>query len=864
MLGKQIQHYSILEKLGAGGMGEVYLAEDTTLKRRVALKLLAPSYSNDPEFVARFRHEAQAAAALDHPNIVTVYELGEHESQLFITMQYVRGQTLQNLIESGKLTLKQSLNIAQQICEGLSEAHQAGIVHRDIKPANILYTKDSVAKILDFGLAKISGATKLTKEGSTLGTVQYQSPEQCRGEEADQRSDLFSLGVVLYEMITGKLPFTGDYEVSVRYAISHEEAHPLSRFTSRIPDDLQRIVTKLLEKDPALRYQNAESVLSDFRKLAISGVRGPLARESKKSRLRALVAGLTVITALVATSIWYFSEDDNTETSIDNPKKLVVLPFKTTGDAEREYFASSVSDEIRTRITEVRGLSVISRLTSESYKFKTRSVRSIAKELAVDFAVDGSVVLTRDSNGDFRVSIIAELIDVSDDRTVWSGSYDTSLSEIFYVGSDIAAKVVHHVVTDFSVNAELTTRTSWTDNTDAYDYYLRGNQYLERQAGYPEIEDYMAALELYEKAIQLDSSFVPAFAQVAKTYVGLSRFMFSPIDSPCVNAERFATLAMSLDSSATPTKEALGEYYAACLGDWEKARLVWAQAHDNNLNTSEYFSLLARYQRQFGRREEAYESQWRAWEKEPTSQIMRLRLATDCLWLRKYDEAEELANELLDTEPDLFFGHLMKVEIALLRDGDVSAARQIMFASSGTVGADDWIFFAVPMQLDIFEGNFEQALDMADQLSFTSRSWYKGLIYYSMGEMSQMLDAFDSAIVEIDSGEAGPPSALTLAMKSVAYAALGRRNEALRSGELAVARQPFMSDRLDLRWQLAMTYNFLGMSDQAVSTLDTLLQIPTIFSRQTLRLDPVFSTLRNHPRFQSLVDKYSENGPATH
>ena len=268
MIGKTISHYKILKKLGAGGMGEVYLAEDTELDRKVALKFLPPQYTEDPEINARFKREAKAAAALNHPNIITIHEIGENQGKAFIVMEYVEGQSLRNFVGahcSVPLRMNEIIDYASQICEGLSEAHQAGIVHRDIKPENILIDSKGRVKIADFGLAKAQGRTKLTEEGSTMGTLSYMSPEQIQSANVDQRSDIFSVGVALYEMITGQLPFKGDYEAAVSYAIMHEEPEPLTALRTGVPISLDGIIAKALAKEADTRYQHVDELPVDLK-----------------------------------------------------------------------------------------------------------------------------------------------------------------------------------------------------------------------------------------------------------------------------------------------------------------------------------------------------------------------------------------------------------------------------------------------------------------------------------------------------------------------------------------------------------------------------------------------------------------------
>ena len=341
MIGKTISHYKILEKLGGGGMGVVYKAEDTKLKRTVALKFLPQDLSRDEESKERFIHEAQAASALDHNNICTIYEIDEtDDGQMFIAMACYDGETLKKKIEGGLLKLEEAIDISLQISEGLSKAHEKDIVHRDLKPANVMLTKDGVVKILDFGLAKLRGQTKLTKLGTTLGTAPYMSPEQARGEEVDNRTDVFSLGVLLYEMLTGQLPFKGDYHEAIIYSIMNEEPEPITGLRTGIPMELEKIVTKCLEKDPSERYQHADELLVDVRRikkslesgesLSVTKAHIPITKEPEKKPIWRQPA--SILTAIITTMIlilgvqWILKRDGEEPFVVSFEKSVAVMP----------------------------------------------------------------------------------------------------------------------------------------------------------------------------------------------------------------------------------------------------------------------------------------------------------------------------------------------------------------------------------------------------------------------------------------------------------------------------------------------------------------------------------------------------------
>ncbi|MFC1475502.1 tetratricopeptide repeat protein [Candidatus Zixiibacteriota bacterium] len=793
--GVRVGHYRIVEKIGAGGMGEVYLAQDTDLDRRVALKFMPQRLLSDAEAKVRFKREAQATAKLDHPNIIHVYEVSEYEGLPYFAMQYLEGQTLRDLAKDKTMDLDRVIKLIIQICDGLHQAHQAGIVHRDIKPSNIFVDREGRAKILDFGLATIRGGEKLTKVGSTLGTFAYMSPEQALGKEIDARSDLFSLGIVLYELIAGRTPFSDDSEAATLQGIVQAPAEPLTRYRAKVPDALQGVVFKLLEKDPDLRYQSANGVMADLRRLlresdastpTMTYITTPTTPWTKKRRFSpGIIAGIIAAAVVVVVAGYFLTQNMSHQESTDSPaavagewmNSIAVLPFRDfSPQQDQEYFCDGITDAIIGQLSGLGDLKVISMTSVMRYKAPDRDLKKIGQDLGVATILEGSIQKEAD-----RIRIRAQLIRVEDDAHLWSETYDKDLTSIFAIQDEISRGILDIMKIKLLGGEQTIFAKRTTDNLEAYNAYMRGRYFWRKRTD----EHIRIAIESFGTAIELDSSYALAWSGLADAWAVLPGYSSIPGDSAYPLALEIAHNALELDDELAEAHASLGLVLYLQRENQEAERefqraikmnpgYVWSHTW--------YSSLLDR----MGQIEAGVRQLEIALELDPLNIVSLIKLASYKQDIDAWDEAEQLYQQVLAIEPtpNNYMSYAMLLRHLNRPDEAIIQYQQAIdeFPDYENTYPNLANYFAVLGRLSAAERTIEQYVQRTGD-EIRANAWLANL-YANVGSFDQAREYYRKAI------EQQPDNIDLRTHLASTYIQTGNTAEAMRILNEAIEQDP--------------------------------------------------------------------------
>lgn len=760
--GKRLGPYSLVSRLGSGGMGEVYLAQDTRLGRRVALKFLPPSFREDLERLRRFQNEARAASTLNHPNVATIYEIGEAENVTFIAMEYIEGLTLDQKISGRTLTTAEIVNISIQVADALDDAHSHGVVHRDIKTGNIMITRREQVKVLDFGLAKVSSISSpelsdlptavKTAPGLVMGTVQYMSPEQAVGQTVDARSDIWSFGVVLYEMATGRKPFMGATTGETIEKIRHSQPEAIARFNYEIAAELERIIRKCLEKDPENRYQSARELLIDLKNLRrdlesdakVTTLTPIKNRSNLATRVLILVAGVLIMSMV---AVYFRIRRDQPLTEIANAqiKSIAVLPFKPLIAGNRdETLELGMADTLITKLSNIRHVDVRPISAVRKYTGLEQDAIAAGRDQQVDAVLDGVIQRSGD-----QVRVSVRFLRVNDGSQLWSGQFQEHMTQIFAVQDSISERVGSALALTLAGGERQQLTKHHTENAQAYELYLKGRFQMSRLTD----DGFLKGRDYFQQAVGLDSNYALAHAALADSYVVLGGWNVGTPNETFPKAREAALRALQIDPYLAEPHTSLAMVSFAFDWDWKTAEQEFKRALDLNPNYPDAHQMYSYYLSAMKRFDEALAQMQRAKDLDPASLSKLAGIGEILNYTGRIDEAIEQFEKCLELDPNSGFAHWSLGNVYLhkqMYDQAISQYKKAIPLSGNSPDEPSTLAYAYAKS-----GRRKQALETIEELIKRSdRSYVSATLiastFAALGDHDQALKFLHRAVEQRD------------------------------------------------------------------------------------------------------------------
>lgn len=866
------ERFEIIEQLGQGGMGSVFRAFDISTKEEVTLKILRPEISHDREAIAHYKTEWNSAAKIAHKNVCKMYDFGQESDLNYITMEYVSGQDLKRLIrQTGHLALATAVGVAKQVCRGLAAAHRSGVIHRDLKPGHIMIDREGCVRIMDFGMARSLPSDGEAGREMVNADPQYMSPELAEGAEVDLRTDIYSLGIILYEILAGSVPFKGDSSLGL--AIKHKMEEPPSPSESNpmVPEELERVIFKCLEKDREKRYSTADEVYDDLDRIDIEISRLDRSGSGQKTPnlppgmnltkpSRAFLWTVLMILIVAVFSLLIFKKRDLTA-SDTGMQMLVVLPFENLGLPDDEYFSDGLSEEIMSRLAALKELGVISRTSAFHYKNTDKTVKKIGEELKVNFVLEGTVRWNRGPDGNGRVRVTAQLIRVADDTHLWADTYERQIDDIFSVQGEIADQVIKQLDITILEPERSAVRENPTNNLEAFDAYFRAKTAAMKAYIEQDRYEYEKAIRFLNTAVSLDPNFLQAYLTLFNDHMSLYRVGLDRTEERVTAIQETLNRLEELAPDSPDVQMTQGLYFMWIVRDYDRALEMFDAVQRVRPNLSPSYPALIKRLR--GDWEGCIADFERAFRLNPLSSDLAHILGRSYAWICDYQKAEEWFTRALSIFPDLYYSKLGKARLPLLARGDLQESRILLEALPQHVLTEYNLF-----ELGMLERNYEDVLErrlaspfdtLAEAQFYIPKDLALASVYSAMGKTELMQAHAERATVELEKKQRENPDDIRFcAALSLAYAYSGNHEAAVREGERAVALFPLSRDAFEgphYILNLAKIYAVVGDAAKALDQLEFLFSIPcgNNYSISLLRLDPAWDSLRGHPRFQRLL-----------